>query len=550
MHYTRHQLSKIKELEFQSDVLVPLFKKMGFQDVHLYHGGSLEQGKDIVMWKAGEFGERVNFAVVVKVGRITGQAGGKGSAQEVVFQINQCFSSSFYDKRDGRKLSVDKVYVVTNAEIKKEAFHALEGQLVNKNVTYLDGDKVWEYIEQYFPNKQLLERVNEVTDELMNFNPNWGFNLLTRQKERFYYLVPKHAKAHEAQPIVIKGNFHFPPTPEGNEVKQRYINFIKKGDSLEISKEYFEGFDLPDFLKEVMGFKKEKLLFIPLQIDPHTFPISVEFTARDGNYAKIQNLELRIVKSGTEQTTVSNFHQNHPFKLELIWDKGSKKTTISYESNLKGKPLKQAIDVINFYQAASVGGTLIIRNCEDDEILVTMEIDESDVVYNKFWTKVYQSLYIIQQKTKVRFTIPDTPIEYEECKDILEVAEKVTKGITTSPINWYSINLPLKDAKNFYEKTKTGEYFAFAQNYEWEKQEILGRTLELGSIMHLLCPSTYDKEDVLRQIQANTEEVKFTMRPHNGANLYTFYKKWLPEDVDFTPNVLVEKYMQLNSSNS
>ena len=81
-------LCNIAESELRTDVLIPLFKAMGFQDVHHHHGVG-EKGKDIVMWMPTPLDEREYYAVVVKADPITGQATtGGGNAGEVFTQIN------------------------------------------------------------------------------------------------------------------------------------------------------------------------------------------------------------------------------------------------------------------------------------------------------------------------------------------------------------------------------------------------------------------------------------------------------------------------------
>jgi len=44
---TKQHLQNMKEADLRIQVLIPLFKAMGFKDVSHYHGGTGEQGKDI-----------------------------------------------------------------------------------------------------------------------------------------------------------------------------------------------------------------------------------------------------------------------------------------------------------------------------------------------------------------------------------------------------------------------------------------------------------------------------------------------------------------------
>ena len=92
MALTRSELAAFNESELRLRVLIPLFKAMGFRDVHHYHGGSQEHGKDIVMWESDRLRERVNYAVVAKATTISGQTSGNSSAAEVRFQTEQCFN--------------------------------------------------------------------------------------------------------------------------------------------------------------------------------------------------------------------------------------------------------------------------------------------------------------------------------------------------------------------------------------------------------------------------------------------------------------------------
>ena len=49
MALTRSRLLEMRESELRKDVLIPLFKAMGYRDVYDYPGSG-EKGKDIVMW--------------------------------------------------------------------------------------------------------------------------------------------------------------------------------------------------------------------------------------------------------------------------------------------------------------------------------------------------------------------------------------------------------------------------------------------------------------------------------------------------------------------
>ena len=121
-------LKSISEQQFALKCLMPLYRKMGFNDVEFYHGGILEQGKDLTMWLEAD-GERRNYAVVVKKGDLSGAVTGSNNAGQVSTQVRQCFGTSFKDKRTLEERPVHFCYVVASGSISKETRHSLESLL-------------------------------------------------------------------------------------------------------------------------------------------------------------------------------------------------------------------------------------------------------------------------------------------------------------------------------------------------------------------------------------------------------------------------------------
>src|SRR5687768_4232992 len=134
MPLSRTQLQSLSESELRTTVLIPLFSAMGFRDVYHFHGGTQEQGKDIVMWQPDQLRGRINYAVVVKATKITGQAQGRSSAAEVAFQVAQCFGRPFQDPWTFEERTVHRCIVLSNQEILKEALHSIGSALQNNQL--------------------------------------------------------------------------------------------------------------------------------------------------------------------------------------------------------------------------------------------------------------------------------------------------------------------------------------------------------------------------------------------------------------------------------
>ncbi len=108
-------LQELNETEFRQEVLIPLLKKMGFEKVRERHGPQ-EYGKDITFFEPSAFGG-THFAVVAKVGNISGAATGKQNLETVKTQIDQAFSLPFDDVEDKKSYQVERVIVWTTGEI-------------------------------------------------------------------------------------------------------------------------------------------------------------------------------------------------------------------------------------------------------------------------------------------------------------------------------------------------------------------------------------------------------------------------------------------------
>ena len=143
-------LQGLNEMEFRQEVLIPLLKKMGYQKVRERHGPQ-EYGKDITFYEPSEFGG-MYYAVVAKVGAISGAASGKRNLATINTQIAQAFSMPFEDVEDKKTYCVNRVIVWTTGNISNNA----ERQIVNaandeyKQVVFRGDEATLELLEKHY----------------------------------------------------------------------------------------------------------------------------------------------------------------------------------------------------------------------------------------------------------------------------------------------------------------------------------------------------------------------------------------------------------------
>jgi hypothetical protein len=144
-------LQSLSEEDFRQEVLIPLLRKMNFQKVRERHGPD-EYGKDITFFEPAEFGG-TRYAIVAKVGSISGAASGKSNLEIVKNQIRQAFSMPYFDLEDKRSYSIDKVIVWTTGNISRNAQEQIK-ELSDQHFKYVDfrdGSGTIDLLNKYYP---------------------------------------------------------------------------------------------------------------------------------------------------------------------------------------------------------------------------------------------------------------------------------------------------------------------------------------------------------------------------------------------------------------
>ena len=148
------KLAGLNEKDLRETVLVPLLTRIGYQAVTLRHG-CRERGKDIICFKQDQLGGREYLAIVAKAVDLNGSVSSSEGLREVLHQINQCFDIPDEDLFGMRKISIDRVWVVTSKSIVSGAedsiFESLKKSNLNKVTRFMSGQRLAELIDEYFP---------------------------------------------------------------------------------------------------------------------------------------------------------------------------------------------------------------------------------------------------------------------------------------------------------------------------------------------------------------------------------------------------------------
>jgi hypothetical protein len=152
----RPKLERLSRLDEKGlrELLVVLLSHMEFKAATVCHG-SRELGKDIVCYSHTVLGDPEYLAVVAKAVDLTGSVGSSQGLREVQHQIQQCFENPYTDLFGMKKVSIDRVWVVTSRRIlegaKESVFESLRKYNLAKLTRFISGENLVSIIDKFYP---------------------------------------------------------------------------------------------------------------------------------------------------------------------------------------------------------------------------------------------------------------------------------------------------------------------------------------------------------------------------------------------------------------
>jgi hypothetical protein len=477
MPFSAEILANMKEAELQSEVLIPLFRAMGFRDVTPHQGAS-ELGKDLVMWKPGDLGERVNYAVVAKAKRISGKAkGSSSSAANVRFQIEQAFNSPYVDPVTAEEQHIDRCWVVSSKQIGPTAVRAIEGVLrgnhLDKVTRFIDGNTLWNLIERHLGERTVLDKLAQVQAMFEEANPYHRIVSTIRGNAISFSLEPKDQQLALEHPVSISTHLKFPDTEEGRAKREELERFLDTGSDLTISKEYIERVELPEFLQGFIEPVANAGWQVALAAAPTDEPFLAKMIVKcpDGDGATLDCVHLVKTRGGRKQATLSNQSQRVPWQFEITVD--FEKVLYHFKLGLDpgGANVKRVLEGVLFLKAMSKGGLFVLEHL-DTGFLMEQTIEPRPLRPSDGWIETIKKLVFIQNKTRVPLVYPARTIEVGELKVIWLVAQRLAGQPVVLPLESWGMNVEAEYALELLKEYGDGQPRPF-QNTAQETATIL-----------------------------------------------------------------------------
>ena len=431
MGITKARLQELREVDLQTEILIPLFKAMGFRDVRHYHGGAGEQGKDIVMWWPTALGDREYHAVVVKAAPISGQAKGTGSAGEVFMQVSQALGSKFVDS-DLTERAATKCFVVTSYPIRKEAADSLRsavcGNAAGGSVRLIDGDELWELLMKHTPEQTVVEHLQFASAALENASPHYRVTAQLVSGCVQLGVQAKHPLADQMEPLEFTAEFEFPADETGAAAIAALESHVRRGTPVTIPAEFIKRFEPPPLLKPFLSEPVNHLALGPVEAQK-TFDASITIMNPDAQEACISGIQFRFIQVGTEELTLSNEGQDVPWAFSLTLNRVSKRGNLQSTLHAGRHNVKREAEAARFQRSFARGGVVTLASDETGLPFLSMNAPPGLVSEPPAaWLRFVESLLFLQHKCGVVVSIPDD-VSRADAEEVIELADQIRAGI-------------------------------------------------------------------------------------------------------------------------
>ena len=135
-----------REDTFTKQVLLPLVRAMGMDDVH-YNHGKREFGKDITFSETDRFGVRRNYGVQVKAGNLSGKA--RSVLDQTIGQIDDAFATPYVEVSSREQRYISTLVIAISGRFTDNAKDKIMAKVGRRTVYFLDIEKVEELLAKY-----------------------------------------------------------------------------------------------------------------------------------------------------------------------------------------------------------------------------------------------------------------------------------------------------------------------------------------------------------------------------------------------------------------
>jgi hypothetical protein len=338
------------------------------------------------------------------------------------------------------------------------------------------------YLNQNNPNWHQQKTVN-IHIPIENLLDGNGFNQIRALIANCYFPIIAKDKV-----LDVHAKFVFPPTQEGKAKLAEFERHIAAGDEVKLDGRYIAELEFPDWFKRIHGEFDTKSMV--LQMGPAGSPLmqpaQIDFISAKYGEIRLPYVELQRVKQGVDETTISNEHQNLPFKFQIVFNVKTGIHQITTKIKYGKMDAITALQALRIQQILAHGGKIRIT---------VLETNESDVIPcnvgafqppDDDFVRFIENLEKIQRITEHQIHFPE---DGNFTQNDLNLAEDIASMLDTGRLHkigeHFAVNLMKPAILQLMDIHRKGEPLRFQLSSKESNAEILRQQIKLGPVMQL-----------------------------------------------------------------
>jgi hypothetical protein len=512
-------ITSLNENDFRDKVLMPLFKALGYNNVRNNHGPA-ELGKDILMSKKHDFDRTENYAVVVKVGKISGNVEGKNTFTTIANQVRMALGSKIYNNSTTKEEKINICYIAVNTQLSQNVLMALKASLSKEfdddKVKILDYNSMLDYLILYNIHP---DRMDELFASFNKLKGKEYIDSITLNRDGSYAValsknIPK--ELHEG-----KFSLQFTNDEEGLSYQKAYQDFLDHGTFVEIPGKYISKWEFPQiFDRFSSGTSSVEKIALGPNSSNKIFYFDIQLQ-RGNEHFKLTQLEFKKVASGQKSITFFSDFENTAFTIKMMINEDkSLNFTYNLKKDLSNYTVHELKVFYDFISALYRGGTMEIYDSKTKIRMGLLDVKEKAIPEpDKLVYDLYKKAAFIQEKTNCHFFIPEDGFTNHDYKDFTELYRIISVGYRDNLIG----TLPFSTEPTEYFNTKKSSdeiQDIDAVMTRHESCNILGNTIDLGEVDYII------QKGIFKIVEKSATKIKLTITSTEDCPAKAFYKKY------------------------
>lgn len=343
----------------------------------------------------------------------------------------------------------------------------------------------------------------------------------------FYPIVSK------GKDLLITPKFAFPKTPEGITAFESLKRHIETGDEVTITGQFVQDFHISDWWTRLYGeieFTPEGEITLGPAASDKTIPATLEIKTGSGRGATIQYLELRDVKRGTVQITLTNEHQQYPLHFRIAIGVSNHQIELSMKFEAVESNTKMALEAMEFLTALRVGGKGRLAFLPNRSSIRFDLPRQSVPEMTTRALEVFRKLALIEDKFSVAFVLAEGwEIENGDFEMIEELWDVIATGRSLPRRATLTFNAKKAALPTLIEAARSLQPFHMRLVSDESHIALLGRVIEMGQLTRYIKGRMANPIEELELFQQRSSEEQELQIKIVDAEVVDEFENWLPK---------------------